>query len=61
MPGAEPITMMLQKVEQIIGIGGIIFAVGGGESLAILSQGGRIDRIEDKEVVLQERIDQGSP
>src|SRR5712692_1738016 len=50
--------MMLQKVEQIVGIGGIIFAAGGGESLAILGEGGWIDRIEHEEVVLQERVDQ---
>ena len=39
MPGPQTITMMLQEVEQIIGIGGIIFAVGGGESLAVRSMG----------------------
>src|SRR5260370_40343041 len=52
--------MMLQKVEQIVGIGGIIFAAGGGESLAILGQGGWIDRIGREEVVLQQRIEQWS-
>ena len=50
--------MMLEEVEQIIGIGGIIFAVRGGESLAILGEGGRVDGIEDEEVVLQQRVDQ---
>src|SRR5438552_3013436 len=58
MPGTQTITMMLQEVEQIISIGGIIFAVGGGESLAILGEGGRVDRIEHEEVVLEQRVDQ---
>src|SRR5437868_12682243 len=58
MPGTQTITMKLQEVEQIIGIGGIIFAARGGESLAILGQRGRIDGIEDEEVVLQQRVNQ---
>src|SRR5882724_8691784 len=58
MPGAQTLTMMLQEVEQIIGVGGIIFAAGGGESLAILGEGGGIDGIEHEEVVLQQGVDQ---
>ncbi|HSB26491.1 MAG TPA: hypothetical protein VLE19_01490, partial [Pyrinomonadaceae bacterium] len=42
-PGTQTFAMMLQQIQQVVGIAGVIFTECGREGLAILSQRGRID------------------
>src|SRR6267143_3573347 len=50
--------MMLQQVQQIISIRGIVFAQGQGKGRAKLSQRGRVDGIKHQKVILHQRVNQ---
>src|SRR6266536_4130443 len=57
-PGCESLAMMLQEVEQIVGVCRIVFAQRRRKGLAILGQGRWVDGIKHEEVVLQQSVDQ---
>ena len=56
-PGLEPIAMMPEPLEPIVCIPRIILGSAGRERFTILGQRGGGERVEDKAVVLQERLD----
>jgi hypothetical protein len=50
--------MMEEQLEQIVSILRVIFGPAGRERFTVLGQRGRVDRVEDQKVILQERVDQ---
>jgi hypothetical protein len=57
-PRLEMIPMMEEPLEQRVCIARIIFGPAGRERLPVLGSCGRVDRVEHKKVIRQERIDE---
>jgi hypothetical protein len=57
-PGLEPISMMHEQIEPIVGIPRLSLGSAGRERFTRLGQRGGVERGEDKEVVCQERLAQ---
>lgn len=51
--------MMLKKLRQQAGVGGVVLAAGGNEGFAIARELFRVDGIELDVFVLEERVDEG--
>ena len=57
-PGLETITVVNEQLDGILGVSRVVFSTRRRECLAVVSQGRRVDGIEDEEVVIDEGKDE---